>query len=86
MTNINTIIEQVDDLRAKLTELASTQAPSEDDFEPIADRPDCARLRWLWYRRADNGIEASGALVKSGGRVLVNRKRYASWLAGNRAA
>ena len=39
-----------------------------------------SRLRWLIYRRKSNGIEASGALLKRGGRWYVVTPRLRDWL------
>ena len=39
-------------------------------------------IRWSIFNRKTNGLEESGALVRRGSRVFVDRERYLSWLAG----
>ena len=37
----------------------------------------------LFHRRT-NGLEASGAVVQRGRRILIHREKYLSWLTGRR--
>ena len=44
-------------------------------------------VRWAIFNRADNGLEASGAIAKGqNGRWFVSPSRYREWLAGERNA
>lgn len=37
-------------------------------------------LRWLIFNRDSNGLEESGALIRVGRRVLIDRSKFLSWL------
>lgn len=40
-------------------------------------------IRWAIFNRETNGLEESGAIVRNGSRVYLDRERYLSWLAGD---
>ena len=42
-------------------------------------------IRWAIFNRYTNGLEESGAIVRNGSRVYLDRERYLSWLAGDTA-
>ncbi len=37
-------------------------------------------LRWLLFHRAGNGLEASGALLHNGRRILIDESGFFDWL------
>jgi hypothetical protein len=45
-----------------------------------------ASWRWRIFRRHENGLLASRAIAKRGGRWFICRPRLAAWLAGDGAA
>ncbi len=46
-----------------------------------------SQIRWWIFNRESNGIEASGAIIKKGGRWYVNIPSLRDWiLAGDKAA
>lgn len=40
-------------------------------------------IRWDLFNRRTNGLEASGAIVRRGRKVLLDLDRYLDWLAGS---
>jgi len=42
-----------------------------------------ASLRWLIFRARDNGLDASGAIVRVGRRLLIDEDLFISWLRSN---
>ena len=43
-------------------------------------------IRWQIFNRHTNGLEESGAIVRNGSRVYLDREKYLSWLAGETQA
>lgn len=43
-------------------------------------------LRWLIHLRRQNGLAASGAVLKVGGRIFIHEGKFAQWLAERNAA
>lgn len=41
-------------------------------------------LRWLIFNGASNGLQDSGAIVRIGRRVLIDRERFYTWVAQGR--
>jgi len=39
-------------------------------------------LRWMLFNRERNGLASSGAVIRRGTRVLLDRERFLAWLAG----
>ena len=39
-------------------------------------------IRWQIFNRHTNGLEKSGAIVRNGARVYLDREKYLAWLAG----
>jgi len=37
-------------------------------------------LRWLIFNRDSNGLEGSGALIRVGKRILIDRQKFLGWL------
>jgi hypothetical protein len=37
-------------------------------------------IRWQIFHRSTNGLEASGAIVRVGRRVLIDRAKYFAWI------
>jgi len=37
-------------------------------------------LRWKIFNRNRNGLAESGALIRDGGRILIDDKKYLDWL------
>jgi hypothetical protein len=37
-------------------------------------------IRWLIFNRDRNGLEQSGALIRVGRRVLIDRQKFLGWL------
>lgn len=43
-------------------------------------------IRWDLFHRATNGLEASGAVVRRGRKILIDQERYLEWLVNGRGA
>ena len=43
-------------------------------------------IRWQIFNRETNGLEESGAIVRNGTRVYLDREKYLAWLAGETQA
>ena len=43
-------------------------------------------IRWQIFNRETNGLEESGAIVRNGSRVYLDREKYLAWLAGETLA
>ena len=43
-----------------------------------------AALRWKLHHRVDNGLAASGAVVRIGGRIYFDKARFDAWLVSGR--
>ena len=41
-------------------------------------------IRWLIFRAGDNGLDASGAIIRVGRRVLIDQEKFIGWLCGQR--
>lgn len=39
-----------------------------------------SRIRWHLFCRDSNGLQASGAVVQDGCKILLHRKKYMAWL------
>lgn len=37
-------------------------------------------IRWILFNRKSNGLEASGALLHNGRRILIDEDRFFDWL------
>ena len=44
-----------------------------------------ASIRWLLFQSSSNGLDESGALVRLGRRVLIDRQKFLIWLVSNGA-
>jgi hypothetical protein len=40
-------------------------------------------LRWLIFNATQNGLAESSALIRQGGRVLIDEERFIAWVRGN---
>lgn len=46
-----------------------------------------ASLRWLRFNQSSNGLEASGAFIEQGRRILLDKPRFFNWVrSGQRSA
>ena len=45
-----------------------------------------ASLRWLIFKRDTNGLEASGAIVRLGRKVLIDEANFFTWLKNQQKA
>lgn len=41
-------------------------------------------IRWDLFRRSENGLAASGAVIRRGRRILLDEGAYLDWLASKR--
>ncbi|MFN0304497.1 MAG: hypothetical protein ACKVQU_29535 [Burkholderiales bacterium] len=44
------------------------------------------RLRWWLFHCASNGLAESGAVIRVGGRVLINEPKFCAWLESHAGA
>jgi hypothetical protein len=42
-------------------------------------------IRWMLVRAADNGLTASGAILRNGRRVFIDAERFFAWLAARQS-
>lgn len=52
-------------------------------IEQLCDRERAFRIggvRWMVFNRDSNGLEKSGALIRVGRRVLIDRPKFLAWL------
>jgi hypothetical protein len=40
-------------------------------------------IRWLIFRASDNGLEAAGAIIRVGRRVLIDQEKFVDWVRSN---
>ena len=66
---------------------ATRDDPSYDDIafpeQLAAEHPDKlseSQLRWLIKQRQHNGLKESGAVLKVGRRIYLNKRRFLKWL------
>ena len=50
----------------------------------VAEQPalTTGSVRWQLFHRKTNGLAESGAIIKRGSRILIDREKYLAWLAG----